>query len=136
MGLCVNCGKTPARKNYTYCSNQCQMDFQHAEYIRRWKKGEVDDIRGIRATSISSRLVRHLRELYGESCTLCGWKERSIYTGRVPLEIDHIDGNSDNNIEANLRLICPNCHSLTANFRNLNKGNGRSWRRAKYIKNK
>jgi ssDNA-binding Zn-finger/Zn-ribbon topoisomerase 1 len=74
-------------------------------------------------------------EKFGERCTICGWSKKNLATGKVPLEIDHIDGNSDNNTEANLRLICPNCHSLSPNFRNLNKGKGRSWRTAKYLKN-
>ncbi len=42
------------------------------------------------------------------------------------LEIDHIDGNSDNNSEENLRLVCPNCHSLTSTYRGTNRGNGRN----------
>ena len=65
---------------------------------------------------------------------MCGWHEKNVVTGRVPLEIDHIDGNSENNIESNLRLLCPNCHSLTPYFRNLNKGKGRKWRIEKYHK--
>ena len=48
------------------------------------------------------------------------------HTNTLPLEIDHIDGNSENNSEENLRLICPNCHSLTANYRGANRGNGRN----------
>jgi hypothetical protein len=31
-------------------------------------------------------------------------------------------------------LICPNCHSLTSTFMNLNKGNGRRIRRERYLK--
>ncbi len=42
------------------------------------------------------------------------------------LEIDHIDGNSDNNSEENLRLVCPNCHSLTSTYCGTNRGNGRN----------
>ena len=40
--------------------------------------------------------------------------------------VDHIDGNSDNNSEENLRLICPNCHSLTSTYRGANRGHGRN----------
>jgi Zn finger protein HypA/HybF involved in hydrogenase expression len=68
-------------------------------------------------------------------CSLCGWNKVHSITKRIPLEIDHIDGNAENNSEENLRLICPNCHSLTPHFRNLNKGKGRKWRTNKYKKN-
>lgn len=39
----------------------------------------------------------------------------------IPIELDHINGiNSDNRLE-NLRIICPNCHALTPNYRGKNK---------------
>ncbi len=60
--------------------------------------------------------------------------QRHPLTNKVPLEIDHINGNAEDNEESNLRLICPNCYSLSSNFRNLNKGNRRTWRTMKYIK--
>lgn len=50
------------------------------------------------------------------SCDLNTWKDRPI-----PLELDHIDGNHSNNNLDNLRLLCPNCHSLTDTFRGKNK---------------
>jgi hypothetical protein len=90
---------------------------------------------GISARGVSSHVVRYLRELFGKECVLCGWNRINPVTCRVPLEIDHIDGDSENNTESNLRLICPNCHSLTPNFRNLNRGKGRKWRMDKYVKN-
>lgn len=43
----------------------------------------------------------------------------------VPLEMDHIDGNSDNNTEENLRLLCPNCHALTPTHKGKNRGHGK-----------
>jgi predicted HNH restriction endonuclease len=92
--------------------------------------------RGIVARNISKHLKRYLIEHYGEACSQCGWHLKHPVSDRVPLEIDHIDGDAENNQENNLRLICPNCHSLTPNFRNLNKGKGRTWRSLKYIKNK
>lgn len=94
----------------------------------------VSGERGIVAKNISGHVKRYLTELYGEQCSLCSWDIKNPITGKVPLEIDHLNGNSEDNSEGNLRLICPNCHSLTITFRNLNKGNGREWRTKKYLK--
>ena len=83
---------------------------------------------GRKTKNISNHIKRYLKEKFGDKCFLCRWSKKNPITGNVPLEIDHIDGNAENNKEENLRLLCPNCHSLTFTFRNLNKGNGRSWR--------
>ena len=58
-------------------------------------------------------------------CMDCGWGKVNPYTQKSTLEIDHIDGNGDNNKEENLKVLCLNCHSLTKNYRSLNRGNGR-----------
>jgi hypothetical protein len=71
---------------------------------------------------------KYLIEKFGERCARCGWAERHPTTGRVPLEVEHIDGNWKNCAEDNLTVLCPNCHSLTPTFRNLNRGNGRRGR--------
>lgn len=55
----------------------------------------------------------------------CGWNEINPYTGLIPLQIHHIDGNCLNNEENNLELLCPNCHALTENYGNLNKNSQR-----------
>ena len=51
-------------------------------------------------------------------CAECGgtdWMGR-----RIPLELDHIDGDRLNNLLVNLRLLCPNCHALTSTYRGRN----------------
>lgn len=56
-------------------------------------------------------------------CQKCGFNKRREDKGII-LELDHIDGNHLNNEKSNLRILCPNCHSLTHNFRNWgNKNN-------------
>ncbi len=65
----------------------------------------------------------------GEKCTRCGWNERHPVTGKLPIEVEHIDGNWTNNDPSNLTLLCPNCHALTSTFRALNRGKGREKRR-------
>lgn len=132
--ICLNCSRQIIKRGRIYCSNQCQGDYQYKMYIKKWKNGDVTGNRGINAKNISRHLLRYLQEKYNNHCTLCGWSEVNKYTKRVPLEVDHIDGNAENNKEENLRLLCPNCHALTSNFRNLNNGKGRSWRRFKYLK--
>jgi hypothetical protein len=47
------------------------------------------------------------------------------YTGVAPLVADHVDGDWKNNREKNLRLLCPNCDSLTPTYAGANKGKGR-----------
>lgn len=44
-----------------------------------------------------------------EECGLTKWNNKSI-----PFELDHVDGNSSNNVIENLKILCPNCHSQTA----------------------
>ena len=63
--------------------------------------------------------------LKAPACELCGWAARAS-DGRVPVELDHINGDkSDNRIE-NLRILCPNCHSLQPTHRGLNKQSRRN----------
>ena len=59
------------------------------------------------------------RSYYGERCLKCGWSRRHPKTGKVPIEVEHIDGNWQNSRLTNLTLLCPNCHALTPTFRAL-----------------
>ena len=134
--LCTGCGvDLEMRHKIKFCSNQCQMDYQYKTWVRLWKKGSMDGGIGITVRTTSGHIKRFLLEKFKNKCSQCGWNEKHPITKVVPLEIDHIDGNSENNLEKNLRLLCPNCHALTPFFKNLNKGKGRKWRMEKYIKN-
>jgi 5-methylcytosine-specific restriction endonuclease McrA len=62
----------------------------------------------------------------------CGWSKQNPFTKTIPIELEHIDGNSENNTLENVKLLCPSCHSLTPTYKNANKGNGRFNRRERY----
>ncbi len=53
-------------------------------------------------------------------CEKCGWAKKSA-DGRIPLELDHINGKHSDNRLINLRILCPNCHSLQPTHRSKNR---------------
>ena len=126
--LCrCGCGRKVSRPTALFLSNKCQKDYEYRQYIERWKTGLETGLKGY--NQISAYIRRYLVEKYGEKCARCGWSERHPVTGRVPVEIEHVDGNFRNTTEDNLTLLCPNCHSLTPTYRALNAGSGRPSRR-------
>lgn len=49
-------------------------------------------------------------------CEICGWAKVAP-GGYLPLELDHINGDRHDNRITNLRVLCPNCHSLQPTHR-------------------
>jgi hypothetical protein len=57
-------------------------------------------------------------------CEECGWNKVSV-DGRTPVELDHINGDNMDNRLCNLRILCPNCHSLKLTHRGCNRKEGK-----------
>lgn len=133
--VCLCCGSPISRKRYhdygvaKFCSVHCQMEHQYAEYVIEWKAGRASGMRG-KHNALSRHVHRYIHEKYSDRCARCTWHKKNPVTGRSPLEIEHIDGNHTNCSEENLILLCPNCHSLTPTYKNLNYGHGRAARRS------
>ena len=126
---CLNCGKNT--KGFTstpnkYCSVQCQQDHRLKIRIGAWLAGDMKQT--------NRWLRRALIYLRGNRCQVCGIED---WNGKpMVFEVEHIDGNSENNHHDNVCLICPNCHSQTATYKGANKGNGRHTRRQRYADGK
>lgn len=125
-GNCLCCGIELKHTNRKFCSNKCQQQYKYQLYIQDWLSGKI--MPNNKNDIIPGPIVRYVWEKFGGKCSMCGWCEINPTTGKSPLEIDHIDGNYRNNSESNLRLLCPNCHSLTPTYKALNVGKGRGYR--------
>ncbi len=121
---CLNCGcekKTIKHKQSKFCSAECYNKFKVNQKITKWLDGDKSW-----NGQLPGRVKKYIANIRGYKCEECGiseWNNKPI-----TLECDHIDGNSENNILGNLRLICPNCHSQTSTYKAKNKGNGRKYR--------
>lgn len=114
-----------------YCSKSCWGSDTTAIKLEAYLRGEWNGSRD--SGEISSIVRKFLLEESGYKCSQCAWDKINPVTGRCPVEIDHIDGDSENNVRSNLRVICPNCHSLTPTYKALNMtGRGTRSYRKKY----
>lgn len=125
--ICILCNKKTLeseRQENSYCLK--------CSYLPRWLRGEES---GTTLANEMKLIVRiYIKQLKGEQCWTCGWNEINPLTGKIPVQIDHIDGDSGNNKLENLQLLCPNHHSLTPTFGNNGGRSGKSGRINRYKK--
>lgn len=75
----------------------------------------------ITSHNLRERLIRE--KIFSHQCSSC--KLTKWMSNPIPLELDHVDGNHENNFLTNLTLLCPNCHALTNTYRGRNIGASR-----------
>lgn len=105
QGICVRCnkykqkkvaGKQKFRPLCTYCDKE----------LRRSEKGKKRDKESLK--QYKTNLTRPYRKYVKSFCEICGF----IPTHMCQLDVDHIDGNKQNNNFENLQTLCANCHRL------------------------
>lgn len=104
-----------------------QLDTDHFTG-QGWSKGKtfvpkrnlseyLDNQFPIQSYKLKKRLLKE--KVMKQICSACGRK--TWMNNPIPLELDHINGDNQNNKLNNLRLLCPNCHALTPTYRGKNK---------------
>lgn len=119
---CAQCSKIVPLAKQRFCSLRCFQDHNFDIRVKQIENGHYHWY------NCSGFVRRYLIKKLGERCSRCQWDKRNPVTGRVPIEVEHIDGDWKNNRSDNLTLLCPNCHSLTDTYRALNRGRGRPYR--------
>lgn len=106
---CKKCGCLYHRLDGT--STRCQACKIHVIPVldREWSLLRSDGSR-----------KQHLIRDHGSKCMMCGISQ--WLGGPAPIQLDHIDGNADNNLRENLRLLCAMCHALTPTYNGRNVG--------------
>lgn len=119
---CNNIINSDDRQRRKYCNQSCFNGHKEQLIFENIESGNHQ--------SMDTRIYKkYLIKLHGEKCMECGWCEVNQHSGNIPLELHHVDFNPDNNKVDNLQLLCPNCHSLTKNWKGMTKGSGRYSRR-------
>lgn len=119
---CLYCNKELTNHQTKFCNSKCQHDYYNQQNINNWLAGNDPGYTGY---NVKSWIRNYLLEKAHFKCELCGWGQENPYTHKIPLEIHHKDGNWQNNRPNNLQVLCPNCHSLTSNYKGLNKNSTR-----------
>lgn len=128
---CQVCNKKLISSQKRCCSFKCYGDLAVSNNIERWKKNEH---LFSNPNVCPSHIRKYLFKKYNNKCFRCGWSKVNPHTNKIPLQVEHLDGDSSNNREDNLELICPCCHSLTATYGALNKGRSKRTYRPLWLK--
>jgi hypothetical protein len=93
------------KTNATYRKEGIQQDAEKGKYpLSRILNGEFPDYPVFR---LKDKLING--NVKKPECEQCGYKERRITDGKMPLIINFEDGNNKNHRPENIKLYCYNC---------------------------
>ena len=136
---CNNRGVTRHTTHSSECANcGAKKEHRHNKYCSECSKSRVyNTVQTLEMATHDRTRRKVLLQTRGWACEVCGLSE---WMGKpIPIELDHVDGDADNNSAENLRLICPNCHAQTETYKGANAGKGsrrQSKRRQRYADGK
>ena len=92
-----NCSKEfDYKKNKKFCSRNCKQKNSQSKNKKRLKR------------SLDFFGKSPYKKYKKDKCEKCGF----IPEHKCQLDVDHIDGNHNNNDLSNLQTLCSNCHRL------------------------
>jgi hypothetical protein len=102
-------GKPSNRKQY---DKEVQAAKSRQRWLEKYNSTPFDELG-------AENKRRRVFEEQNYCCNKCGISEWQGF--KIPLELEHKDGNNKNNVRTNLEGLCPNCHSITDTWRGRNK---------------
>jgi len=89
------------------------VDWSHLSTTTKYGYRKYSDSIFRKGVNYTVTIRRYFLESVEYKCAApgCGLNE---WRGQpITLQVDHIDGDTTNNLRENLRLLCPNCHTQT-----------------------
>jgi hypothetical protein len=115
-----NRGVSRNKKNARMCSCGNKCSNRHNKYCDQCIKNRIYTTSSLCEAKTDKTRRAAIIRLSGHVCSVC---KNSEWNGKkIPLEVDHINGDASNNSCENLRVICPNCHAQTTTYKGKNKG--------------
>lgn len=126
-------GRNKSGAGYTFIKKAAYELGLNGDHMKTWGLNTTNNRNAASATPFKEILVE--RSSYTNTSLLkkrlinagllknvCAICEAAEHNGQpVPLQMDHINGKKMDHRLENLRLICPNCHSLTPTYKGRNK---------------